>query len=195
MAKKNPVSGLRTFVYLIAFGFLLISVLVVNGIKKYNENMFDVTYKMNVQKIHEALLLMTSTGMDYFYSPMYKENADKLDYDKTSGAFLQSNFELRKYCGTSYGECFAKKYKDLKKKKYIPEYKGACAILKNGSSICLIPQIADNNITGIMDTNGKYGPNVYGKDLRDFEIKARKMYVRKAERVEDVIEVETPTKK
>jgi hypothetical protein len=188
MAGENSVSGLRTFVYLIGFGFVLITILVVAGIKKYNENLFDVTYRVNIQKIHEGLLLMTSTGTDYFYSPMYKETADKLNYDETSGAFLRSNFELKKYCGTSYSECFANKYKDLKKKKYIPEFKGACAQLKNGSSICLIPQIADNNITGLMDMNGKYGPNVYGKDLREFEIKARKSYVKKEARLGDVIE-------
>lgn len=168
-------SGLRTFVYLIAFGFILITVLVLAGLKKYNENLFEVTYKVNLQKINEGLLMMTSTGTDYFYSPMYREEGEVVDYDETSGKFLQGYFDLKKYCGTNYNDCFAKSYKDLNKKKYIPEYVGACAVLANGTSICITPQIAGHDITGIMDMNGQYGPNVYGKDLRNFEIKARKM--------------------
>ena len=37
----------------------------------------------------------------------------------------------------------------------------------------MIPQIKKENITGIIDVNGTGAPNVYGKDLRTFEIKAK----------------------
>ena len=43
-----------------------------------------------------------------------------------------------------------------------------------------------------MDMNGKYGPNVYGKDLRDFEIRARKMRPKKDVPLDKVIEAEPP---
>ncbi len=35
------------------------------------------------------------------------------------------------------------------------------------------PQIKNNNIKGIIDVNGKDAPNIYGKDLRLFEIRAK----------------------
>ena len=186
MAANKTTSGLRTFVYLISFGFILITLLVISGIKKYNENLFETSYKINIQKLYEGLSLMCSTGIDYFYSPMYIKDGETYDYNKTSGEFLQKYFDLKKYCGNSAEECFAQKYKDEHKKLYKPDFKGACAILKNGTSICLTPQIANNDITGYMDMNGPYGPNVYGKDLRDFKIKARKMRFRE-EAVSDVI--------
>lgn len=191
MTKNKVTSGLRSFVYLIGFGFILITVLVVSGLKKYNEKLFDTSYQVNIQKLNESLLLMTSSGTDFFYSPMYVKEGEDFNYDETSGEFLQKYFDLKKYCGTSYGECFAPKYRDERKRLYKPDFKGACAILKNGTSICLTPQIANNNMTGIMDMNGPYGPNVYGKDLRDFEIKARKMQFRE-ETAGSVITIDTP---
>jgi hypothetical protein len=192
MNKKNPLEGMRVFVYLIVFGFILTTILVIAGIKRYNENLFDVSYKVNLQKLQEGLVMMTTNGVDYFYSPMYVDpnEVEKVDYEKTSGTFLQSYMGLRKYCGTSYDECFANKYKDERKKIYKPKFEGACAIIKNGTSICIIPQIGQDNITGIMDMNGKYGPNIFGKDLRNFEIPARKVYVKKSAQLSDVIEAD-----
>ena len=192
MAANKGKSGIRSFVYLIGFGFILITLLVVSGLKKYNENLFDMSYKVNIQKLNESLLLMCASGIDFFYSPMFIKEGETYSYDNTSGEFLQKYFELKKYCGTSADGCFASKYKDEHKKIYKPDFKGACAILKNGTSICLTPQISNNNITGFMDMNGPYGPNIYGKDLRDFEIKARKMRFRE-ETAENVMTVNTPS--
>ena len=189
MGEKNPLSGMRAFVYIISFGFILTTILVIGGIKRYNENLFDMSYKVNLQKLQEGLSMMTSTGIDYFYSPMYVNPDEEVNYDETSGTFLKTYFELKKYCGTAYQDCFAKKYKDENKKPYQPKFEGACAIIKNGTSICLIPQIGEDNITGIMDMNGQYGPNMYDKDLREFEIKARKVYIKKSVPLSKVIEV------
>ena len=189
--KKNPLSGLRVFAYIIGFGFVLTTILVVGGIKRYNENMFDVTYRVNIQKLHEGLLLMTN-GTDFFYSPMFRDDDEDINYEETSGVFLKTYFDLKKYCGTKPDDCFAKKYKDEKKKSYTPDYTGACAILKNGTSICIIPQIGDENIKGIMDMNSQYGPNILGKDLKTFEIPARKTFARRPVKTSEVIETELP---
>ena len=37
----------------------------------------------------------------------------------------------------------------------------------------MMPQIKHNDIYGIMDVNGKDSPNILGKDLRTFTIKAK----------------------
>lgn len=194
MAEEKQMSGLRTFAYLIGFGFILTTIFVVAGIKRYNENLFDVGYQVNIQKINEALLLMTASGTDYFYSPMYIDEGENINYEETAGTFIKSYFDLKKYCGTTPGECFASKYKNEKKKPYKPAFKGACGQLKSGTSFCIIPQIANADITGLMDMNGPYGPNVLGKDLREYTIKARKTYIRKNVPVSEVIEADVPTR-
>ncbi len=74
-------------------------------------------------------------------------------------------------------DCFAETYYEYeagkKREEYKPDYKGSCAILKNGSSICMIPQIGAADIEGVIDLNGKKGPNVLDRDLRTFIIAAK----------------------
>ena len=41
------------------------------------------------------------------------------------------------------------------RKEYKPDYKGACAILKNGVSLCITPQVGADSIHGVIDLNGK----------------------------------------
>ena len=68
--------------------------------------------------------------------------------------------------------------------------KGACALLKNGVSICLKPQIKRENgaiqeIQGWIDLNGPKEPNIYGRDLRTFtiDLKNRAIYTNEATKV------------
>jgi type II secretory pathway pseudopilin PulG len=85
-----------------------------------------------------------------------------------SEKFIKKYFKVNKYCGTNNGNCFAKKYYEYNNKNktvYTPEYKGACASLKNGMSICLSSD-GKGSTTAIIDINGKKGPNIYGRDLR-----------------------------
>lgn len=178
--------GSKKLVIFLGIGFVAISFFVASGIRKYKENLLDISYKVNSQKINDSINIMSYNG-DFLYSPMYTEK-EPSNYDETSGEFLKSYMEVKEYCGSSNGTCFAPKYKDLDRKIYTPEYKGACAILKNGASICLVPQIRNNDITAIIDVNGKAGPNVYGKDLRDIVIKAHSVVVSTPEPESDVIE-------
>ena len=86
-------------------------------------------------------------------------------------SFIKKYLRVAKYCGDTNSDCFADKYyeyKDNKKEEYTPTYKGGCARLKNGMSICITPQIGARSIEGLLDINGKKGPNVFGRDLRSF---------------------------
>lgn len=100
-------------------------------------------------------------------------DSEPSSYEENAGLFLKKYFKVARYCGENNGNCFAPAYytyKDNMRKVYTPEYKGACAQLKNGMSICITPQVGNLGVHGLLDLNGKKGPNVLGEDLRDFII-------------------------
>lgn len=151
---------------------ILIVILAMSGIRYYKTKTLNLAYQNAIIRLQDAITAMDAVGTDYFHSPLYSDKELK-NYELKPGKFLIETIGVSKYCGNSNGDCFAKKYKYENGQPYTPTFKGACATLKNGPSICMIPQIRKNNITGIIDVNGKDTPNVYGKDLRTFEIKAK----------------------
>ncbi len=183
MSSSNWSRGLVSF---IGIGFVAVSFFAANGIKKYRENLIELSYKVNYQKIIDSINIM-SYNTEFLYSPMYTEKNPK-NFDETSGKFLKQYMEVKSFCGNSNGKCFASNYRDLNKKKYEPQYRGACAILKNGASICLLPQIGNNDIVVLIDVNGKTAPNIFGKDLRQIIIKAKNVSVTELEEESEVIE-------
>lgn len=141
---------------------------------KYQENVLNHAYNREVQAIASAVdsLVVTENKSTFFETSMYSESEPE-NYDDTAGKFLKKYMRTAKYCGSSNGKCFANtyyQYQNKDKTTYEPEYTGACAALKNGMSICIKPQIGTNAISGIIDLNGPKGPNVYGRDLRNFII-------------------------
>ncbi len=138
-------------------------------ISKFNERILDLGYVRETKAIETAVdNLLVGENKDFFSTMMYL-NDEPESYESSSGAFLKKYLKVSKYCGDSNGTCFADKYytyENNDKKEYIPSYKGACASLKNGMSICLQPQIGANSIVGLLDINGPKGPNVWQKDLR-----------------------------
>ena len=170
--KKRKASANLKFPILLTFGVILFVILFVGAVKNYKTKTLNLAYENNMIRLQEAITSMDAVGTDYFHSPLYT-NEELNDYTLRPGKFLTEIVGTSKYCGNSNGDCFAKKYKYENGQPYTPEFKGACATLKNGPSICMIPQIKDKNIKGIIDVTGTDGPNVYGKDLRPFEIKAR----------------------
>lgn len=181
--KRKALADTKTPIILAVMVAILV-ILGLSGIKHYKIKTLNLAYQNAIVRLENAITAMDAVGTDYFHSPMYSDKELK-DYDLRPGKFLKEIVGVSKYCGNSNGDCFAKKYKYENGQPYTPVFKGACATLKNGPSVCMIPQIKDENIKGIIDVTGTDGPNVYGKDLRTFEIKAR---IRNYDPDDDVID-------
>ena len=181
--KRKALADTKTPIILAVMVAILV-ILGLSGIKHYKIKTLNLAYQNAIVRLENAINAMDAVGTDYFHSPMYSDKELK-DYDLRPGKFLKEIVGVSKYCGNSNGDCFAKKYKYENGQPYTPKFEGACAKLKNGPSVCMIPQIKKENITGIIDVNGTDGPNVYGKDLRTFEIKAR---IRNYDPDDDVID-------
>ena len=142
-------------------------------ISKYQAKSFDLGFEREIKSLNNALdILAITENKDYFKTMMYVAETPET-YEENSGEFLKKYLKLSKYCGENNGDCFAPvyyKYENKDKSVYNPEFKGACGSLKNGSSICLTPQIGAESPKVLVDINGKKGPNVLGKDLRTFEL-------------------------
>ncbi len=150
-------------------------------IQHFQDNAFTKMYTRQVNTISDAVdaLPVAENKASFFETMMFKENATT-DYSSTSGEFMKKYLRIAKDCGSSNGNCFAKtyyEYKNRDKVVYTPEYKGYCATLKNGVSICMTHQYPEGNtinqIEGIMDLNGPKGPNIKDKDLRTFKLNAK----------------------
>lgn len=143
-------------------------------VTKYQNNIFNHAYDRETQSISDLIsqLYVDEHAGDFHNTYMYlKEEPES--YDDSSGKFLKKYFRTSLYCGGDKTKCFGKKYYNYEnrtKKIYDFTPKGSCALLKNGMSICISPQIGDNPITGFIDLNGKKGPNVKDRDLREFSI-------------------------
>lgn len=146
-------------------------------IKAQNKG-FDQAYERNVRAISNAVdSLLILENKDFFKTVMYSNSDSDIIYGYTSRPFIKKYMKVSVYCHTDAKRCFADKYYQYtgnKREVYTPEYKGACAILQNGASICLVPQIKDQPIHGIIDLNGKKGPNVLDRDLREFTLDTKK---------------------
>ena len=143
-------------------------------VTNYQKNMLNHQYKREVQSINNAVNdLSIGENKTTFFSTMMYYDSEPSSYEENAGLFLKKYFKVALYCGENNGNCFAPAYytyKDNMRKVYTPEYKGACAQLKNGMSICITPQVGNLGVHGLLDLNGKKGPNVWGEDLRDFII-------------------------
>ena len=146
-------------------------------VSKYRQKSFDLGFERQIKSLNNAIdALAITENKDYFKTVMYTSDEPE-SYLDNSGQFIKKYLKLSKYCGDSNRDCFANiyyKYENKDKSVYNPEFKGACGSLKNGSSICLTPQIGVgvNAIPPkvLIDINGKKGPNVLGQDLRTFTL-------------------------
>lgn len=170
--KRKALANTKTPI-VITVMVIIIAIIALQGIKQYKLKLLNLAYENTIIKLQDATTASLVIWPDYFHSPLFSET-ELTDYSLKPGKFLQEIVGVSKYCGNSNGDCFAKKYTYENGQPYTPTFKGSCATLKNGPSICMIPQVKNNDITGIIDVNGTEAPNVYGKDLRTFEIKAKK---------------------
>lgn len=183
---------MKNFRKLNKFGFTLTEVLlavVIVGIiaalvlpaviTEAQDKVFDYKEERQLQAIKSVVdQLKVTEGVSLFKNTMMYSPLAVYSADDTAGKFLKKYFRIAKYCGAPKGdgssECFADTYYSYPAeggvKKEIPvkdlDLKGACAQLKNGTSICITPQLIGNNpISVVMDLNGPKGPNVAGRDL------------------------------
>lgn len=173
--KRSGVTTIQTCIIML-ISTLVISFFVVFMMNRYQEKLFDISYNTEFIKISNAIdnLVAASVNISITDTIMYSDE-ELNDYSKTSGEFLKEYIGVYKFCDNDINSCFGKKYTTLAGLEYKPDYSGTCAVLNNGISICLKPQIKDNNITGIMDINGTKSPNILGKDLRIINKKAFKL--------------------
>ena len=144
-------------------------------VKNYQTKALEAAYNREKQTIEASIagLLVNENTNDYQTTMLYTTEEEPSSYDTTSGVYIKKYLKVSHYCGDNSGSCFAgtySEYTDGDKVTYTPTYTGACAILKNGSSICIAPQTPIHPVRILMDLNGKKGPNIRGRDLREFEV-------------------------
>ncbi len=146
-------------------------------IDNYQTRAIESNFKREVQTIEDSIngLAVSENKSDFFGTMMYVDTPPE-NYDYSSGVYMKKYLRTSKMCDNPE-DCFADTYYKYNagksRSEYKPDYKGSCAILKNGMSICMTPQIGAEGISGIIDLNGKKGPNVLDRDLRTFAIAAK----------------------
>lgn len=144
---------------------------------KFQNEVLNLGFQREIKTIENLVmsLAVNENKLNFYNTMMYLDDVPE-SYENTSGKFIKNYFKVGRYCGDNNGDCFADKYyiySGNNKIFYTPSYKGACASLKNGMSLCLTPQIGAVQISGIIDLNGKKGPNVLDRDLRYFTINSK----------------------
>lgn len=189
---------------LIALGVIaVIAVLIFPVITTRAQNKsFALSYETEVKQMLNSLegLPANENKEDITNTMMYVET-DTGNYADNSGAYINKYMKVVKYCGNEPGDCFGGRYyeyRDNDRVEFdISDIKGACALLKNGVSICLKPQIKKaggvEEIQGWIDLNGPKGPNIYGRDLRTFEINLKQGVIFTEEEPTRVIVPDPPT--
>ncbi|MBR3646102.1 MAG: prepilin-type N-terminal cleavage/methylation domain-containing protein, partial [Lachnospiraceae bacterium] len=181
---KNIKRGFSLSEVLIALAVVaVIAVLIIPVVTTRAQNRsFSVGYESEVKQMLTSLEnLPASENRDGIKQTMMYAASDTGKYGNTSGAYINKYMKVSKYCGDTPGDCFGSEYYQYENNDRtsfsLSNIKGACALLKNGVSICLKPQLTKSNgrdiIDGWIDLNGPKGPNIYGRDLRTFSINLR----------------------
>ena len=130
-------------------------------VTKYQDKAFESAFNREVHSLQDSIDSLAAVEN----KPSFYETSLATD----TGTYMKKYLRVSKYCGTSGKDCFGKFYSEYsghEKKTYTPSYDGNCAILKNGTSVCLNVNVG--NITMLIDVNGPKGPNVLGRDLRTY---------------------------
>lgn len=168
----------------------IIAVLVLPVVTTRAQNKsFATTYESQVKQMLNSLegLPVHENKDDITQTMMYVES-DTGKYAENAGVYINKYMKLKKYCGDAPNglkDCFASNYYEYKNNDRVAfdmsVIKGACAQLKNGISICLKPQMKNTAgqevVEGWIDLNGPKGPNVYGRDLREFSINLKQRLI------------------
>ena len=130
-------------------------------VTKYQDKAFESAFNREVHSLQDSIdSLAAVENQQSFYETTLA---------KTPETYMKKYLRVSKYCGASGKDCFGKFYSEYsghEKKTYTPSYDGNCAILKNGTSVCL--NVNGGSIDMLIDVNGPKGPNVFGRDLRTY---------------------------
>lgn len=130
-------------------------------VTKYQDKTFESAFNREVHSLQDSIdSLAAVENQQSFYETTLA---------KTPETYMKKYLRVSKYCGASGKDCFGKFYSEYsghEKKTYTPSYDGNCAILKNGTSVCL--NVNGGSIDMLIDVNGPKGPNVFGRDLRTY---------------------------
>ena len=130
-------------------------------VTKYQDKAFESAFNREVHSLQDSIdSLAAVENQPSFYETTLATN---------TGTYMKKYLRVSKYCETSGKDCFGKFYSEYsghEKKTYTPSYDGSCAILKNGTSVCL--SVNGGNVNMLIDVNGPKGPNVLGRDLRTY---------------------------
>lgn len=149
-------------------------------ITTYQNNLYEHMYTKQYDAIKDALEALPVTENKTRFADTIMSSDDI--NDNTSGLFINKYFKVARYCGNitdSGADCFAPEYvtydeqthKRVHNKATDLIARGTCAMLKNGTSLCITPQPvtptdAWKSVQVVMDLNGIKGPNVVGRDFR-----------------------------
>lgn len=159
---KKKVAFTLTEVLLAVLIVGIIAALVLPAVvTKYQDKAFESAFNREVHSLQDSIdSLAAVENQQSFYETTLA---------KTPETYMKKYLRVSKYCGASGKDCFGKfysEYSDHEKKTYTPSYDGNCAILKNGTSVCL--NVNGGSIDMLIDVNGLKGPNVFGRDLRTY---------------------------
>ncbi len=130
-------------------------------VTKYQDKAFESAFNREVHSLQDSIDSLAAVENQ----PSFYETTLATD----TGAYMKKYLRVSKFCETSGKDCFGKFYSEYsghEKKTYTPSYAGNCAILKNGTSVCL--NVNGGSIDMLIDVNGPKGPNVLGRDLRTY---------------------------
>ena len=181
---KNKINAFTLTEVLIAVGIVgvIASLVLPKIVNDYQTKTLNAGYSREVQTIMDSLngLAVNENKSDFFSTMMYvdalpEETSDEV-YENNAAQYMKKYLRVSQMCEKPE-DCFAEKYYQYeagkKREEYKPDYKGACAIFKNGVSLCITPQVGADSIHGVIDLNGKKGPNVLSRDLRPFLITSK----------------------
>ncbi|MBQ8669232.1 type II secretion system protein [bacterium] len=153
-------------------------------ISKFNTTVLKNGIERQELAIKTAIdsLIVTENKSHFGQTSMY--SSDTSSYENSSGKFIKRYLRVSKYYGDAaanrdliVSEGFAPYYYEYEEGTNVRKeitvddlIMGACAKLKNGATICLAPQSGTSSIHGIIDINGKKGPNIVGRDLSDINL-------------------------
>ena len=149
-------------------------------IANYQKSQFEAGVKKMASVVGQAVTkLMADEGVNtvtetsLLYDPT--EDGDWYTMSKLGGEFLDKYFNVVSKCDTSE-QCFGETYKLASKNStgspsaFYGFSEGACRILADGTSICVVAGYDSSAAEVYFDLNGKRGPNRAGYDLFFFSI-------------------------